>query len=408
MIGPVPSVEWERTNSRRLIRMVIKKIAREVYALQNFDWDRRTFDSIIEIPKGTTYNSFLIKDEKNILIDSTEPSMADELLDDLESLDVQIDYIVSQHAEQDHSGAIPALLREYPNAKILETRACKELLENLLGIPAKKIQSIDDGQVLSAGRHQLNFIVTPWVHWPDTMVTYLLPESILFSCDFFASHFATTKTISKLDDIQEEAKRYYAHIMMPFSQMIQGNLEKLRNLEIRMIAPSHGPIIEKPEIILNLYEGWSSQTSKKVIIAYISMHGSTELMVKHITRTLIDLDVNIRVLNLANASTGELIMELVDSGAMIIASPTVLTRPHPCAAYMLYLVNMLKPPIKYAALIGSYGWGTLIEKETKKLFDTMNVEFLEPVIVKGKPCEEDFERLDKLAHEIKEKLEVIE
>ncbi|HHW16041.1 MAG TPA: FprA family A-type flavoprotein [Methanothermobacter sp.] len=384
--------------------MVIKRVAEDVYALQSFDWDRRTFDSILETPKGTTYNSFLIKDEKNILIDSTKPSMAKELLEDLESLNVQIDYIVSQHAEQDHSGAIPALLREYPNAKILGTRACKELLENLLGIPAEKIQNIEDGQVLSAGRHKLNLIVTPWVHWPDTMVSYLLPEGILFSCDFFASHFATTKTITKLEEIQEEAKRYYAHIMMPFSQMIQGNLEKLRNLEIRMIAPSHGPIIEKPEIILDLYGRWSSQTSKKVTIAYISMHGSTELMVKHLTRTLTDLDVNIRVINLANTSTGELIMELVDSRAMIIASPTVLTRPHPSVASMLYLVNMLKPPIKYVALIGSYGWGTLIEKETRKLLGTMNIEFLEPVLIKGKPHKEDFERLDKLAWEIKEKI----
>ena len=186
--------------------------------------------------------------------------------------------------------------------------------------------------------------------------------------------------------------------------MIQGNLEKLRNLEIRMIAPSHGPIIEKPEIILDLYGRWSSQTSKKVTIAYISMHGSTELMVKHLTRTLTDLDVNIRVINLANTSTGELIMELVDSRAMIIASPTVLTRPHPSVASMLYLVNMLKPPIKYVALIGSYGWGTLIEKETRKLLGTMNIEFLEPVLIKGKPHKEDFERLDKLAWEIKEKI----
>lgn len=404
MIGPVPSVEWERTNSRRLIKMAIKKIAEDVYALQNFDWDRRTFDSILETPKGTTYNSFLIKDEKNILIDSTEPSMAGELLEDLESLNVQIDYIISQHAEQDHSGAIPLLLEEYPNAKILGTRACKELLENLLGIPADKIQNIEDGQVLSAGRHKLNFIVTPWVHWPDTMVTYLLPEKILFSCDFFASHIATTRTISKLEEIQQEAKRYYAHIMMPFSQMIQANLEKLRNLEISMIAPSHGPIIEKPEIILDLYERWSSHTSKKVIIAYISMHGSTELMAKHLARALMDLDVNIRVLNLANTKVGELIMELVDSRAMIIASPTVLTRPHPSTASMLYLVNMLKPPIKYVALIGSYAWGTLIEKETRKLLGTMNVEFLEPLLIKGKPRKEDFERLDELAREIKEKI----
>lgn len=404
MIGLVPFVGWERTNSRRSIRMAIKKIAEDVYALQSFDWDRRTFDSILETPKGTTYNSFLIKDEKNILIDSTEPSMAGELLEDLESLDVQIDYIISQHAEQDHSGAIPALLREYPNAKILGTKACKELLENLLGIPTDKIQSIEDGQRLSAGHHQLNFIVTPWVHWPDTMVTYLLPEAILFSCDFFASHFATTKTISRLEDIQEEAKRYYAHIMMPFSQMVQGNLEKLRDLEIKMIAPSHGPIIEKPEIILGLYEGWSSQRANKVVIAYISMHGSTELMVKHIARMLMDLDVEIRVLNLANTNTGELIMELVDSKAMIIASPTVLTRPHPRIASILYLVNMLKPPIKYVALIGSYGWGTLIEKETRKLLGTINVEFLEPVLIKGKPGKEDFEKLDKLAHEIKEKI----
>ena len=400
-------MEWERTNSKRLIRMAIKKIANDIYTIQTFDWDKQSFDNILKTPKGTTYNSFLIMDEKNILIDSTEPSKAKELLENLKSLDIKIDYIVSQHAEQDHSGAIPTLLKEYPNAKIIGTKPAKELLENLLGIPQKKIITIEDGESLQTGQHQLKFIVTPWVHWPDTMVTYLSPEGILFSCDFFGSHLASTKTISEPEDIKEEAKRYYAHIMMPFAQMIQKNLDKLKDLKIEMIAPSHGPIIEKPEVIVDFYKKWSTETSKKVVIAYVSMHGSTKLMVEHLTKTLLDLNVNLRVLNLANTDSSEIIMELVDSAALIIASPTVLTRPHPLVASTLYLVNMLKPPIKYFALIGSYGWGTLIEKETKKLLSTINVEFLDPVLVKGQPLREDFERLDKLAHEIKEKLEMI-
>ncbi len=400
-------MEWERTNSKRLIKMAIKKIANDIYTIQTFDWDRQSFDNILKTPKGTTYNSFLIMDEKNILIDSTEPSKAKELLENLKSLDIKIDYIISQHAEQDHSGAIPTLLKEYPNAKIIGTKPAKELLENLLGIPQEKILTIEDGESLKTGQHQLKFIVTPWVHWPDTMVTYLSPEGILFSCDFFGSHLATTKTISEPEDIKEEAKRYYAHIMMPFAQMIQKNLDKLKDLKIEMIAPSHGPIIEKPEVIVDFYERWSTETSRKVVIAYVSMHGSTKLMVEHLTKTLLDLNVNLRVLNLANTDSSEIIMELVDSAALIIASPTVLTRPHPLVASTLYLVNMLKPPIKYFALIGSYGWGTLIEKETKKLLSTINVEFLDPVLVKGQPLREDFERLDKLAHEIKEKLEMI-
>jgi len=387
--------------------MAIKKIANDIYTIQTFDWDKQSFDNILKTPKGTTYNSFLIMDEKNILIDSTEPSKAKELLENLKSLDIKIDYIISQHAEQDHSGAIPTLLKEYPNAKIIGTKPAKELLENLLGIPQEKILTIEDGESLKTGQHQLKFIVTPWVHWPDTMVTYLSPEGILFSCDFFGSHLASTKTISEPEDIKEEAKRYYAHIMMPFAQMIQKNLDKLKDLKIEMIAPSHGPIIEKPEVIVDFYKKWSTETSKKVVIAYVSMHGSTKLMVEHLTKTLLDLNVNLRVLNLANTDSSEIIMELVDSAALIIASPTVLTRPHPLVASTLYLVNMLKPPIKYFALIGSYGWGTLIEKETKKLLSTINVEFLDPVLVKGQPLREDFERLDKLAHEIKEKLEMI-
>ncbi len=406
MIGHVLYVVLEKSSSRRLIRMVLRELYDGIYSIRTIDWDKRKFDELFQTPRGTSYNSYFIDGgEKKALIDSTDPSRTSELLEDLDEIGVGLDYVISQHAEQDHAGAIPDLLEKYPNATVLGTLACGELLENLLRVPSKSFRSVKDKETLSLGKHQLKFVLTPWVHWPDTMVSYLETGKILFSCDFFGSHIATSKlSIEDKEELLPEAKRYYAHIMMPFASMVRKNLEKIREFEIAMIAPSHGPIISEPSLIIDAYDKWSNGGSHKVLIPYVSMHGSTKMMVEHLTDSLMKLGVEVCPFNLSGADMGDFVVELVDTSIMVVASPTVLTRAHPLVASALYLVNTLRPPIGYVGLIGSYGWGTRIELEIKDLLSNLNIQYLESILVKGLPGGSDFQRLDELAKKIHDKM----
>ena len=263
--------------------MDARKMTDQVSLLGFVDWDARLFDSLIPLPDGTSYNAYLIKgSEKTVLIDSVEQEFGSELLAQLGD-NLKLDYIVSLHAEQDHSGAIPVLLAKYPKAKLVTNPKGKELLMDLLEIDETRFMTVQDGEILSLGDKTLEFIYTPWVHWPETMSLYLKEDKILFSCDFFGSHIATTDVyVTDEGRVYEAAKRYYAEIMMPFRAIIVKNIEKLLTREIAMIAPSHGPVFQNPDFIIDAYKDWiSSPPQNKVVIPFISMHGSTKLMVDY-------------------------------------------------------------------------------------------------------------------------------
>ncbi len=375
-----------------------------VFAVGAKDWDRRLFDSLIPLPDGTSYNSYLIRgSQKTALLDTVDPAMENVLLEHLQELGVgNIDYIVAHHAEQDHSGAIPAVLKRYPMAKIVTNPKCKGFLIDLLRVPAEQFVEVQDGEALSLGDRTLKFIYTPFVHWPETMVTYLVEEKMLFSCDFFGAHLATSDLyVTDEGHIQESAKRYYAEIMMPFHTNIEKNLQKLQGYDIQIIAPSHGPIYNHPEFILKLYHSWVFDEPKNIaVIAYTSMHGSTQLMVNHLNEALEKRGVEVKQFNLADSDIGKLAMALVDASTIIIGTPTVLAGPHPSAVYAAVLANALRPKLKNAAIIGSYLWGTRAVEVLKSLVPNLNVTLLDPVMIKGKPKEEDYAALEKLAEEI--------
>ncbi|GAH76152.1 unnamed protein product, partial [marine sediment metagenome] len=231
-----------------------RKIKPNIYSVGAVDWDRRLFDELIPLPDGTSYNSYLIKgSEKTALIDTVDPTKENILIDNLNKLNItSIDYLISNHAEQDHSGSIPKILKLYKNAKVVTNPKCKDMLMNLLLIPEDKFITINDRETISLGDKTLEFIYASWVHWPETMLTYLKEDKILFSCDLFGSHLATSNLFVTDDaKVYEVAKRYYAEIMMPFRKIIRKNLEKIKDLEIEIIATSHGPIYNKPEFIIN-------------------------------------------------------------------------------------------------------------------------------------------------------------
>jgi flavorubredoxin len=384
--------------------MAIKKLKEDIYFIGAEDWDRRLFDELIPLPDGTSYNSYLIKgSEKTVLIDSVDPPMYGELIDNLGKSNIEkIDYIISHHAEQDHSGSLPELIKKYPGSKIITNQRCKSMLMDLLPVPDDRFMVVQDGETVSLGNKTLQFIFTPWVHWPETMSTYLREDRVLFSCDFFGSHYATDDLFVKDEKkIYSAAKRYYAEIMMPFRANIIKNLEKIESLDIDIIAPSHGPVYDNTGFIIDAYREWASDSVKnEVVIPYVSMHGSTEKMVEHLKQYLSGKGVAVKVFHLTDTDIGELAMALVDAATVVIGVPTVLGGPHPNVLYAAYLVKVLRPKSKYISIIGSYGWGGKTVEMLADLVSSLKAEIIEPVVIKGHPKNEDFKLLDGLADKI--------
>ena len=387
--------------------MIPREIKKDIYWTGFIDWDRRLFDSLIPTPHGTTYNSYLVKgSEKTMLIDTSDFGKENNLLDAIEMAGVKkIDYIVSNHAEQDHSGSLPKILEKYPDAKIVTNAKCKELIESFLLIPEEKFIVIADNDEISLGNKTVQFMIAPWVHWPDTMFSYLKEDKILFSCDFLGSHYATSELfVSDEREVYLSAKRYYAEIMMPFRAMIKKHLERIDRLDIDIIAPSHGPLYNKPSFIIEAYKDWSGDSVKnQVVIPYVSMHGSTKAMVDHLSHALSNKGIEVKLFNLEIADAGELLMSLVDAATIVVGAPTMLVGPHPLAYYATYVVNAVRPKTKFVSIIGSYGWGGKTVDVLKNLVTNIKVEIIEPVYIKGYPKEIDFKALDKLAEEIYKK-----
>ena len=382
-----------------------RPIKDKIHWLGAIDWDRRLFDSLIPLPDGTSYNAYLIEGSTHTaLLDTVDPAMLDLLSKQLDGV-ATIDFIVSHHAEQDHSGAIPHVLARYPQAKVVTTPKAKALLMDHLHLPEDTFVPVADGEVLSLGDKTLRFIHTPWVHWPETMVTYLEEDQILFSCDFFGAHIAASDLfVTDQGRVYESAKRYFGEIMLPFRNIIAKNLEKLANLPLQMIAPSHGQIYDQPAWILEAYRDWVLQPPRNlVVLPFVSMHGSTRMMVDHLTAALIERGVTVELFNLVVADIGKLAMALVDAGTIVVGTPTVLAGPHPLAAHAAFLANALRPKAQYLSIIGSYGWGGKTVEALAGMIGNLKVEVLEPVLCKGMPEQTTYSALEHLADTIAQK-----
>jgi len=386
--------------------MTFKELKSNIFYSGSQDPDRKLFDQLIPLPDGTSYNSYVIKgSNKTALVDTVHPDKAEELLAKLKTFGEKIDYIISNHAEQDHSGSIPKVLELFPDAMIITNAKCKALIKDFLLVSDDKFIEIKDGETLSLGDKTVQFIMAPWVHWPDTMFSYVQEDKVLFTGDFLGSHIAGNDLfVTDEEKIYRGAKRYYAEIMMPFRTHIQKHLQKIADIDVKMIAPSHGPVYQNPDFIINAYKDWSSDTPKnEVLIAYVSMYESTKIMVEYLAKMLSKKSIEVKSCNLIEEDIGEVAMNLVDPATIILASPMVLAGLHPNAAYAAYLINALKPKFKFATVIGSYGWGGNMVNQLKSMLTAVKPEFLEPVIIKGVPKEEDYKLLDNLAENIAEK-----
>lgn len=387
--------------------MKFQEIKNNVFYCGLNDSERKYFDELIPLENGTSYNSYFIKgSEKNALIDTTYPPKVKEYLNNLDKNNItKIDYIIANHGEQDHTGALPELIKKYPNAKIITNNICKNNIKEMLHIPENRIETIKNGDELSLGDKTLKFMLTPGVHWPDTMFSYLVEDNMLFTCDFLGAHYTFDNVFAKEDKRLEHcAKRYYAEIMMPFRTFCKKYVQLIKDLNPQMVLPSHGPIYKNPSFILNLYEDWSSDKGKNlVLIPYVSMYGSTLEMVNYISKKLNENNIHTQKFDIVNGDLGELATGLVDATTIILGSSMVLAGPHPMAMNAAYLVGVLCPKAKYTTFVGSYGWGGKLIEKLSEPFANLKLEVIEPVLVKGKPKQEDFDKLDELISKIIQK-----
>ncbi|MBI5623743.1 MAG: FprA family A-type flavoprotein [Elusimicrobia bacterium] len=382
--------------------MKARNISERVVSVGAVDWDRRLFDALIPLPDGTSYNAFLVRGkEKTALIDAVDPAFTETLLSNLAGLE-RLDYLVANHAEQDHAGAITAVLARFPETVVLCTPKCKDFLADELHLSPERVRTVADAETLSLGDRTLEFLHMPWVHWPETMTTWMPEERTLFSCDFFGSHLAANELLMTDEGrALEAAKRYYAEIMMPFRPPIRGHLDRLSRFDVRLILPSHGPGWPKPSVILDAYRDWVSDKVKNtVVLPYVSMHGSTKVMVDALIDSLTLRGIAVERFDLSSVDLGRLAMALVDAATIVLATPAVLVGPHPHAVHAAYLANALRPKTRFAAVMGSFGWGNKVEETLAGLMKNLKVELLPSVMVKGLPRSADLKKIDELAEAV--------
>ena len=371
------------------------------------DCDRRIFDELIPLEHGTSYNSYLVKgSEKTAIIDTMYPPKTKEYMKRLFDNQVgKVDYIIANHGEQDHSGSIPALLEKYPNAIVLTNPKVAENIKNMLFVPAERIREIADGEEVSWGDKTLKFIFAPGVHWPDTMFTYIKEDNVICTCDFLGAHYTFSDVFAQESkELEHSAKRYYAEIMMPFRMMCQRYTKMIKEMNVDMILPSHGPVYTNPSFILDLYTDWTCETPKNlVVMPYVSMYESTKEMVDYLCEKLEAKGVKTFKFDIVDGDLGDLAMSLVDAATIVMGTSMVLAGPHPMAVNVAYLAAVLRPKAKFASIIGSYGWGGKLFDVILNMLSPLKLDLIDPIQVKGKPTAETFLELDKMADAIVEK-----
>lgn len=355
--------------------MGVVKISENIYSVGVKHPNLRVFDLLMPLPHGTTYNSYLITGEKNVLIDTVKLQFTDELVANIKTIidPAKIDYIVIQHNELDHSGALPNILKAAPNAKVVIAKAAENFLVNSFNLKFDYIK-VDDATEIKIGPNQtLKFVMAPFLHWPDTMFTYYVEEKALFTCDAFGAHYSQDSGVFK-DEIQkseydnyfEQFSIYFAIIMRVYSEKVLAAVKKIENLEINLIGPSHGPIVRHDvkqhieyyrEFALKPVE---NKELKKVTIVYSSMYGSTMKMAYHLESLLKNQGIQTYVAEIPFAMSAEymtnVIKEIASSDGVLFGASTVCsTILKPMWDFLFFLATVqLKG--KSAGVFGSYGW----------------------------------------------------
>ena len=392
------------------------EIAKGIYSVGCRDWDMRDFHGYSTY-EGTTYNAFLVLGKKNILIDTVKEKFGNELLSNISKIidPKTIDAVISNHAEMDHSGAIPKIMHKIGIDKPLY---CSKMgAKNIKGNLNEdfNFQVVKHGENLTIGDRTFSFLETKMLHWPDSMFTYLPDEGILFSSDAFGQHYAGDMFFDDEigDEIIPHARKYYANILLHFSSRVQSLLKDVAkmNLKINMICPDHGIIWrDNPSKIIQWYDKWSQQKpEKKVVVIFDSMWKSTAKMANYITMGVESEDVNVRLMNTRKWHRSDILTEIIEAGAIAIGSPTLNNNIFPVIADVMTYIKGLKPQNKIAAAFGSYGWSGEAVKILNKEFAEMKLDIIDDgVKVQYVPDEDDLSRCFdlgvKIAKTLKERL----
>jgi anaerobic nitric oxide reductase flavorubredoxin len=387
------------------------QLAKGVYWVGAIDWNVRNFHGY-STHRGTTYNAYLIVDEKIALIDTVKAPFYDEMaarVREIVSFD-KIDYVISNHVEMDHSGSLPMALRDAKNARLV---TLEKFGEN--GLAKTFHQSwptiaVKEGSTIDLGKRKLAFIPTPMLHWPDSMCTYLVEDKLLFSMDAFGQHIATSQRFDDEVDmgiVMHEASKCYANILMPFGDLIVKAVNKLGGVKIDMIAPSHG-IIWRSHIkdIVESYAKWGKgETDTKALVIYDTMWGSTQKMALAIVNGIVGEGVDVKLFNLTASDKSDVIKEVLDAKALIIGSPTLNNGIFPSVAEFLCYLKGLKPRNKIGAAFGSHGWGGGAVKAVQQELEQTGVELIDSKLAfKFVPDEAEIQKCIDFGREIAAKI----
>ncbi|MFZ7137991.1 MAG: FprA family A-type flavoprotein [archaeon] len=394
--------------------MLPVKVLENIFWVGAVDWNKRHFHGFsYSTHRGTTYNAYLIVDKKVALVDTVDHSFSEEMIKKIrEVIDPsKIDYLIVNHVESDHSGAIKEVLKLAPNATVVGTEACKAGLEKHY-FGNWNFQTVKTGDTLNLGERTLTFLEAKMLHWPDTMFTYIEKDALLLSNDGFGQHLASSNRFDDevdQDILMWEAGKYYANILWLYSALVIKKLEEVQKLglKIDMIAPSHGVIWRKdPMKIVTAYMNWAKgEASKKVIIVYDTMWASTEKMAKAMLDGIVSEGLEATLYRLPFSDNGDIIGELLDTKGILVGSSTINNGVLPTVSPFLREMEGLRPKNKVAAVFGSYGWGGGATAAIEKSLKLGGMELVMPAItLKWVPTKEELQKCYVFGQEFAKKV----
>ncbi|MGV9169549.1 MAG: FprA family A-type flavoprotein [Promethearchaeia archaeon] len=392
-----------------------KEIVDGVHYVGVDDHHTELFENIWRIPYGISYNSYLIVDEKIGIIDLVKGPWAEEWLNNIREIidPSEIDYIIMNHMEPDHTGSLPELARIAQNATMVYTDRGANIQESFYNVDLEE-HTVDDLEEISLGNKTLQFVHAQFLHWPETMLTYLKEDKVLFPCDAFGSYGALNGKIFdsdwNLNAIEEESRRYLSSIITSYLKFVQRGIDKIKDLgiEIDVIAPSHGPVYkENPEWIIQKYDEWTRpELENNVTIVYGSMYGYTQRLAVKLKKELLERDVEVNMHNASYSDMSKILVDAMRAGVLVIGLPTYDAFPFPPIWSFLNEVEGKRLPKRAIGLFGTYGWGGGGVRKTKKKLEDIRFDILEPVIrVRGLPSDAESAQTKKLADAIKAHLE---
>jgi len=398
---------------KKLVKIMLKDGVNWVGVV---DWNIRDFHGYIT-SRGSSYNAYLIQDEKTALVDTVKAAFCNELIEHIEEHTSfeKIYYIVVNHVEMDHSSSLPTIAKLAKNAKILSSVRGKEELIKHYGTEFERVETVKSGDTLKLGKKTLTFLEAPMLHWPDSMFTYLIEDKILMPNDAFGQHLASS---GRFDDevdqqvLMEEAVTYYANILTPFAPLIVKKIEEVvaMKLPIDMIAPSHGIIWRKdPMKIVNAYMDWctSKTTKQKVVVVFDTMWGSTDKMARAIADGVASQGIEVKLLKLRCTDNTDVVTEIADAKVVLVGSPTLNNGMFPSMGSFLTYIGGLKPRGKLWGFFGSYGWGGGAVRGMVKMAKEAGFDVMEPgVEFKWVPTAEELKKCFEFGQQIAQKIKV--